>query len=106
MDGWLKDLLSELRAGLQDLYGDRLSGLYAKTLDSLVRSFQEGPPENRERSWIRDEYVDFFVRAQAADVLAPLVYRALSGLDLPGGEEWLAHNSSRVAALEEWLAGP
>lgn len=80
--------------------------LYAKTVDSLVRFFQEGPPEKRKRSWIRDVYVDFFVRAQAAEVLEPLVYRALSSLDLPGGKDWLAHNSSRVAALEEWLASP
>lgn len=28
MDDWLRDLLSELREGLQDLYRERLRGLY------------------------------------------------------------------------------
>lgn len=27
-DGWLGDLLSEVRQGLEDLYGERLQGLY------------------------------------------------------------------------------
>jgi predicted nucleotidyltransferase len=28
MDGWLRELLSELRQGLEALYGERLKGLY------------------------------------------------------------------------------
>lgn len=105
--GGAEMILSLLAALRYTEEGEKLTEmeLYVRSVASLAQFFQEAPPVERQRSWAWEEYVHFLTQAYAAELLEPLVYRSLSTLALPGSEEWLARNSTRVAALEEWLAG-
>ncbi len=73
MDGWLKELLTAVKRGLERLYGDRLQGLYV--FGSHARG-DSGADSDVDLLIVLDEVPDYVAEVwRAGELVSPLALR-------------------------------